>query len=156
MGTYVSTAQVSARLPYRTIDGSSSPTSTQVSEWIDEAEALLHGALNAAEVTTPITGTDGVKIMRSWVLDYAVGRTRIAFASAGGDGGNDAGIEDVDRFNERVTDILNYPMRYSAMLNAGSGSSSSRQIRGVQTDNDDDLSVSNGDFAPTFSRDEVF
>ena len=103
MGTYVSTAQVSARLPYRTIDGSSSPTSTQVSEWIDEAEALIHGALNAAEVTTPITGTDGVKIMRSWVLDYSVGRTRI-----------------------------------------------------VQTDNDDDLSVGNGDFAPTFTRDEVF
>ena len=156
MGTYVSTAQVNARLPYRTIDGSSSPTSTQVSEWIDEAEALIHGALNAAEVTTPITGTDGIKIMRSWVLDYSVGRTRIAFASAGGDGSNDAGIEDIERFNDRVTDILNNPSRYSAMLNAGSGGSAARQIRGVQTDNDDDLSVSGGDFAPTFTRDEVF
>ena len=42
------------------------------------------------------------------------------------------------------------------MLNAGSGGSAARQIRGVQTDNDDDLSVDNGDFAPTFTRDEVF
>lgn len=156
MGTYVSTAQVSARLPYRTIDGSSSPTSTQVSEWIDEAEALLHGALNAAEVSTPITGTDGIKIMRSWVLDYSVGRTRMAYASSGGDGGNDAGVDDVERFNERVTDILNNPMRYSSMLQAGSGGSSSRQIRGVQTDNADDLTVSDGDFSPTFAIDEVF
>tara|TARA_R100001163_G_scaffold54569_1_gene41891 strand:- start:1128 stop:1598 length:471 start_codon:yes stop_codon:yes gene_type:complete len=156
MGTYVSTSQVNARLPYRTIDSNSSPTATQVSEWIDEAEALLHGALNTAEVTTPITGADGIKIMRSWVLDYAVGRTRIAYASSGGDGGNDAGVDEIETFNERVNDIMNYPMKYSAMLNAGSGSSSCRQIRGVQTDNADSLTVAGGDFKPSFSRDEVF
>ena len=156
MGTYVSTAQVNARLPYRTIDSNSSPTATQVGEWIDEAEALLHGALNAAEVTTPITGGDGVKIMRSWVLDYAVGRTRIAYASSGGDGGNDAGVDEIESFNERVNDILNNPMKYSAMLNAGSGSSSSRRLRGVQTDNADSLTVAGGDFKPSFKRDEVF
>ena len=111
MGTYVSTAQVGARLPYRTIDGSSSPSSTQVGEWIDEAEAILHGALNAIEVSTPITGTDGTKIMRSWVLDYSVGRTREALAAAGGDHGNDAGREEIERFNTQIEEILNNSMR---------------------------------------------
>jgi len=156
MGTYVSTAQVGARLPYRTIDGSSSPSSTQVGEWIDEAEAILHGALNAIEVSTPITGTDGTKIMRSWVLDYSVGRTREALAAAGGDHGNDAGREEIERFNTRIEDILDNSMRYSAMLQAGSGDASARQIRSYVLDNADSKTISDGDFSPTFERGEQF
>jgi len=156
MGTYVSTAQVGARLPYRTIDGSSSPSSTQVGEWIDEAEAILHGALNAIEVSTPITGTDGTKIMRSWVLDYSVGRTREALAAAGGDHGNDAGREEIERFNTQIEEILNNSMRYSAMLQAGSGDASARQIRSYVLDNADSKTISDGDFSPTFERGEQF
>ena len=156
MGTYVSTAQVGARLPYRTIDGSSSPSSTQVGEWIDEAEAILHGALNAIEVSTPITGTDGTKIMRSWVLDYSVGRTREALAAAGGDGDNDAGRDEIERFNNQVEEILNNSMRYSAMLQAGSGDASARQIRSYVLDNADSKTISDGDFSPTFERGEQF
>jgi len=156
MGTYVSTSQVGARLPYRTIDGSSSPSSTQVGEWIDEAEAILHGALNAIEVSTPITGTDGTKIMRSWVLDYSVGRTREALAAAGGDHGNDAGREEIERFNTQIEEILNNSMRYSAMLQAGSGDASARQIRSYVLDNADSKTISDGDFSPTFERGEQF
>jgi len=156
MGTYVSTSQVAARLPYRTIDSNSKPSSTQVSEWIDEAEALVHGALNAIEVPTPITGTDGIKIIRSIVLDYAVGQTRMAYAAAGGDSDNDAGVDEIERFNERVNDMFAHPTRYASMLHGGSASSSQRQLRGYQVDNDDNKSVDNGDFTPSFTRSESF
>ena len=156
MGTYVSTAQVAARLPYRTIDGSSKPSSSQVSEWIDEAEALIHAALNAIEVTTPITGTDGVKVLRSIVLNYAVGHTRLAYAAAGGDADNDAGADEVERFNDQVSDFFANPTRWASMLNAGSASSNQRHLRGYTVDNDDNKSVDNGDFSPSFTRSESF
>lgn len=156
MGTYCSNAQVAARLPYRTFSGSSSPSTSQIDEWIDEAEAMLHGLLNAVEVSTPISGTDGIKIMRSYVLDYAVGQTRIALAAAGGDGDNDAGIDQLDRFYETANDIVRNPMKYSAMLAGGSGSSAARTLRGYQTDNDDSKTVSGGDFKPKFTTSEGF
>jgi len=116
----------------------------------------LHGALNAIEVSTPITGTDGTKIMRSWVLDYSVGRTREALAAAGGDHGNDAGREEIERFNTQIEEILNNSMRYSAMLQAGSGDASARQIRSYVLDNADSKTISDGDFSPTFERGEQF
>ena len=156
MGTYVSTTQVGARLPYRTFSGSTSPSTSEISEWIDEAEAMLHGLLNTVEISTPITGTDGIKIMRSWVLDYSVGQTRISLAAAGGDGDNDAGIDQLNRFYEVANDIVRNPMKYSAMLSGGAGSTSARTLRGYQTDNDDSRTVSNGDFSPKFTTSEGF
>lgn len=156
MGTYCTTAQVAARLPYRTIDSSSKPTSTQVGEWIDEAEALVTAALNAIEVSTPITGDDGFRILRSIVLDYAVGHVRMAYAAAGGDADNDAGADEIERFNERVSDFFAHPTRWASMLSGGSASSNQRHLRGYQVDNDDNKSVDNGDFTPSFTRSESF
>lgn len=156
MGAYVTTAQVGARLPYRTIDSASSPSASQVDEWIDEAEAILNGALSTIEVTAPITAAAGIKICRSWVLDYAVGHTRMAYAAAGGDSGNDSGVDEIERFNERIEDIFRNSSRYNAMLSGGAGSDSSRQIRAYTTDNADSKTVSGGDFDPNFTTGEKF
>ena len=156
MTVYVSVAQVSARLPYRTIDTNSKPATAQVTEWIDEAEAIITGALNAIEISTPITGGDGIKILRSIILDYPVGQVRLAYAAAGGDSDNDAGVDEIERFNNRVEDIFAHPTRYASMLQAGSASSSQRTLRGYVTDNDDSKTVDNGDFTPSFTRSDQF
>ena len=156
MGTYISNAQVTAHLPNRTFSGSTSPSTTDIDNWIDEAEAILEGALQSAQIATPITSTQGVKIMRHWLSSAVVGTGRMSFASAGGDGGNKAGEEQIEKFNEKLIDIINRPQLYQQQLGAGSGTTASRQIRSYVVDNTDSKSISDGDFDPTFTTSSEF
>lgn len=152
MGTYASTSDIAARLPYRTIDSNSKPTSTQVGQWITEAEAMLTAALDTCQITTPVTNSNGIELLKSWACDYAEGRTRMAYANSGGDGGNDDGKDLIENFKELIDKILDNPTMYSAMFNAGDAEASSRRVRGYVLDNDDSVSISNGDFEPTFTK----
>ena len=95
MGTYISNAQVTAHLPNRTFSGSTSPSTTDIDNWIDEAEAILEGALQSAQIAIPITSTQGFKIMRCWLSSAVVGTVRQSFAAAGGDAGNKAGADEI-------------------------------------------------------------
>ncbi|MAB56166.1 MAG: hypothetical protein CL524_01315 [Aequorivita sp.] len=156
MGTYVSTSQLAAHMPYRTFDSNTSPSTTDLGNWIDEAEAVLEGTLNAAQISTPITAAAGVKIMRSWLTDACVGITRMAFANAGGDPNNTAGQSQIEKFNQLLSDILNRPQIYAQMLGGGAGTTASRQIRSYVTDNDDSKTISGGDFDPTFTTSTDF
>ena len=151
---YVTTAQVIAHLPYRTIDGSSAPSTTDIDGWIEEAESVLEGVLDSAQIPTPITTAKGVKICRVWVTGAVVGTLRQAFAAAGGDPGNNAGERDVELFNERLTDIINHPQRYAMMLGGGAGTAASRQLRSHVTDNLDGKTAA--DFEPVFTTSTVF
>jgi hypothetical protein len=156
MGTYATTAHISARMSGRTFGANTSPSTTQIGVWIDEAEGALAAHLNAAQVSTPITNANGILLMQSWACDYAEGRTRLALASGGVDQSADDGQKLIDRFDARLKDILDKPATYSAMLNAGSAGDETRQIRAYVLDNDDDETIDDGDFDPTFTRDEVF
>ena len=156
MGTYVSNAQITAHLPYRTFTSSTSPSTTDVDAWIEEAEALLESTLNAAQITTPITTTAGIRILRAWLTNAVVGTVRLSFAASGGDPNNVAGQAQIDQFNERLTDILNKPQLYQQQLAAGSGTSAARQIRAYTTDNTDSKTISGGDFDPTFTTGTKF
>lgn len=151
---YVTTAQVVAHLPYRTIDGSSSPSTTDIDGWIDEAEAVLNGALSAAQIVAPVTSANGVKICRAWVTDAVVGTLRMAFAAAGGDPNNNAGQDQLDKFNDRINEIINNPQRYAMILGGGAGTTASRQLRSHVTDNLDGKTAA--DFEPTFSTSTEF
>ena len=152
MGTYAATSNVQARLPYRTIDASSEPNDTQVSGWIDEAEAALEGALAAGQVSVPVTNANGIKQMRAWALDYPVGMTRLAYGATGGESAEDEGTAMIERFWDRVDDILDNPSRYSAMLSGGTAGDSTRGLRSYVTDNADGATISGGDFTPTFEK----
>lgn len=154
MGTYASYSDVAARLPYRTIGASSKPTSTQVEQWITEAEAMLTGALARAGISYPVTG-GGAEIMKSWAADFAEGRTRQAYAAAGGDGGNDDGKDLIEAFRDLVrVQIPGDPPGFEAMLWTAS-SSTTRRLRGHVLDNADGLTISDGDFAPTFTKSDA-
>jgi hypothetical protein len=152
VGTYAATADVQRRNPYRVIGVSTSPSSTDVDEFISEAEASLHGALAAAQIPTPITDANGSRLLKAWVLNYAEGRVRMAYAAAGGDGANSDGRDLVDGFWARVNDIIDNPTRYASMLFSGSAPSGTRRVRCYQLDNQDSKSIGNDDFAPVFTK----
>jgi len=157
MGTYASASNVQARLPgsSRTIGASTDPSTTDVNEYIADAEALLTGALDAAQIDTPVTSTTGTAILQAWVTDYAEARTRKAWASAGGDGGNDDGRDELERFDERLKDITDNPQKYEAMLTGGAATNS-KQVRSYTLDNQDGKTIEAGDFDPIFERDDAF
>lgn len=154
MGVYADFLDVQARIPYREIGATTLPSQVNVDEWIDEAEAMLNGVLAAAGLSSPYTTTNAKNILRSWVVDYAEGMVRQAYASAGGDGANDDGKDKIERFEKRLNDILASPSQYGAMLGGGDAPESSRGVRGHVLDNSDGKSVS--DYAPVFERGQTY
>lgn len=136
-----------ARIPYRTIDANSSPNTTQVDSWIDHAEAMINGALRAGEITeTVVTETHAVNILREIVVDYAEGRVRQAYAAAGGDGTNEDGEVQIERFDTTLRDIWSDSARWSAILNLGVSSSGAIKLRGTEN------TVIDGSNAPIFTK----
>src|SRR3990167_10063565 len=143
MGTYAATSDIQARLPGFTLSTSTKPSSTQVSQWITEAEAELEGAMLAGGLTVPNTNTRGIEILKSWASDYAEGHARQALAAAGGDGGNDDGKDLTQRFEDRIQDILSNAARYGQMLEGGSAPDGSRIVRTYHLNNQDSKDVDN-------------
>ena len=124
-------SDVQSRIPGRTIDATTKPSSTEVSAWVDEGEAEIYATLQAAGIDpTACAGAVALKILRSWVCDYAEGHARMAYASAGGDGQNDDGKDILERFYKRLDDILANPSRYGAMLSAGTSPTDTLRVRG--------------------------
>jgi hypothetical protein len=151
VGSYASTSDIAARLSGRTISTTSKPTTAQTSAWIDEAEAQIEGALASIGMTVPVASpARALVILRAWTLLYAEGHTRMAFASAGGDGTNDDGKDMLEQFYARLDFIRTNPTATESMLSDGSPGDSARRMRGYVTDNDDDKSIGNDDFLPTF------
>ena len=153
---YATVANLQARIPYREISVSSVPTTAQVQEWLDNADATIDGALQAGELPAPYTDATAVRIIKEWVLDYVEGRVRVALASASIDGLNTDGVRAIDRWEARLADIHRWPDRFGAMLGAGAAPAASITLRAYSTDNNDGLSIGAGDFDPTFTREEQF
>ena len=152
MATYADNTDVQARIPYRTIGASSKPTATQVELYITFAEEALSGALLAGGCTLP-TSSD---ILGGWITDYAEGVTRQAYASAGGDGGNDDGKDLIEGFKALLEAIRLEPAYFCAMINGGSDApDAALGVRAYVLDNDDDKTIEDGDFGPIFDRDWV-
>lgn len=152
MGTYALIGDVQARLAGRpTFGASTKPSQAQVEAWIDEAEAMLTGSLGAADISLPSAGTAGAKIVRSWVCDYAEGHARMAYAAAGGDGGNDDGKDLVQHFRDLLVNVRRFPSEYGPMLAGGAAVEGTSKIRGSNTDTAADDYI-----APEFERDEVW
>lgn len=154
MGTYASLSELKGRLAYRAqhITDTSEPNNTDINLWINEAEAALTAAIAAGQGTTPITNANGILLMKQWALMYVEGRTRMAFASAGGDGDNDDGKDLIEKFEDLIDKILDNPSRYDAMLSGGDAAETTRHLRGHVLDNQDNKSVANGDYLPEWTK----
>lgn len=147
---YSSVANVQARVPGRTLTEASKPTLTQVGEWLEEAEAMILGALASCGISQPAAESNGGKIIKSWVCDFAEGHLREAWASTAGDE-NRTGSPQLERFTKILDAIYAYPARCDQTLNGGASSSSTSRARGANTDTEADDYV-----APEFTRNMVF
>jgi hypothetical protein len=125
---YATIVDVQARLAGRTISSTTHPSTMQVETWIDEGDAKLTATMLAVGLPAPYTSTTARHILRGWVTDYAEGRTRMAFASAGGDGTNLDGQSQVKEFKDLLADIHHQPSMYYAMLSAGAAPESSARV----------------------------
>lgn len=152
MPTWAAATDVQARLTYETIDGSSSPTTTQVEAWIDEAEARIRGVLRAAGLATTYSDTDSVNILTNVVADYVEGRVRLAWGSGtGGTEDTEAGERLIAKFDAFIQELRTGAIQLGSELDASGDVPDSVQLaRSHIDDNDDGLTVDNGDFDPKF------
>lgn len=151
MGDYAAIGDITARLPQRTIDGSSQPTQTQVEGWIDQIEALVNGHLEASGISTAVTASRGIVLLRGFVADRVSARVERAFASIRNEE-TDIGADARDALDDFLLIVQRDPARAKAMLGVDSGTSSSN-LRAYVTDNDDSKTISGGDFDPEFEKD---
>jgi hypothetical protein len=157
MGAYATVADIQARLAYWTIDVSSQPSTYQVSQWIDECESLIDGALQAVDLPAPYATTHAIRILKSWVASGVEGLVRRAHAAAAGEGQtNEDGKDLIEKFDNVLKDILAKPSIYGAMLAGGSAPAAATRLRAYQTHNADGLSSTDASFNPTFKRSDVF
>lgn len=156
---YADLEAVRGRLPWRTINTTSRPSQARVQSWLDEAQALLNGALAAGGLPAPYAdGSSAATQLGVWVVDYVEARVKNAY---GADGERDfvtgEGDEAIAAFNDRLDDILKRPAVYGAMLGTVSAApDSARRLRSHVLDNSDGESIAAGDFAPAFTKSEVF
>lgn len=155
MATYATITDIRARLPYRDIDATSTPTETQALAWLDEAEALANGCLQGGQLPAPYTSTQAKLILKSKVLDYVEGHLRNAHATAGGDGTNDDGNEKLELFQTWLDDVKLRPTMWGSILGEGAGPASARRVRSYIRGNADGKSVTDGDFEPQFTKDDL-
>lgn len=153
MGTYATTSDLQARLAGRTFSASSKPTLTQIGDWITTGESMISAALKSAQVSTPVTDSDGIQLVKSLVLDYVEGRTRIAVASGAVDEQDAIGLQMVKDFSALCLTIGQGEgaALWAQMMGQGGQGSGSCAVRSHVLANDDDE-----DFEPTFEADEVW
>jgi hypothetical protein len=154
MGAYAQVADVTSRMPYTTLSGTSKPSTTDIERWIDEAEAKLEGAALGVGIQPSSITTRGKMLFTSWAADYAEGRARRALAAAGGDGDNDDGVAELVGFRETIDQFATDPGGMDAMLTDGSPVDDTRRVRSYVTDNSDGVTRSSSGIVPTIRKGE--
>jgi hypothetical protein len=143
-----STEDVAARIGARPLDESSSPSTTEVSAWIDEAEAELIGTLESVGLATSFAANSrGSLVCRAWISAYVAGLVRRAHAASGGDGANADGQREIDDWRARIQRIVTSPAEVGAVLGGGSGPSSTTRVSSHVID----PAVGRTDFTPRYS-----
>ena len=158
MGNYATNAHVTPRLGWTISASGTKPTTTQVDDQIALIEQDVDGELAAQGFTTPVTGTNPISFLRQFVVAEACARALELRDSVTDEQNAGPLIEgyrvQYDRF---IKDIRDNPAIVAEKIGQGYGSTAgSSRIRSYQTDNSDGLSVSDGDFDPTITKDKAW
>lgn len=159
MGDYAATSDIKAKLPNRTIDGSSKPTATEVDQWITEVEAeinselLAAGVTNGSKVTSPARA---VELLKRYTAFGVTAQIKKAYVAGHDLDDPDVGDADLEQYRNFIERIRTNPHWVAASLGITLGGTSGGRIRSYATDNDDDKSIGAGDFDPSFTRDTKF
>ncbi len=131
MAEYAQAIDLRPRIGGRDLDATSDPSIDDVERWIDGAESELLATLAISSITPSTDDTTRAhKIINEWLLDYAEGRFRSANAAAGGDGDNEDGEKQIERWEARLKDMRTDSSHYDALLTGGAAGTSSSQVRG--------------------------
>jgi hypothetical protein len=151
MSVWGAVGDVASRLSYATIDADSEPNTTEVQQWLDDAEAQIKASLESGDLPTTFTaGSNAISILKEIVVDYAEARCRLVWAS---NGLTDQYAEDMlERFHERREDIADRPNYWAGRLKAGSPTPQHLMISGTATQDVGGRSVTSSDLAPVFTR----
>ena len=149
MGNYASTSDVAALVPYRPISSTTNPSTTQVSGWVDQAEAQIDAILRGVGLSVPATDAKTVLEFREAVAWKVSGVLLQAYASAVGDPGNTTGESRIKDWNDWLERVRTNPSQYGAEF--GQGTSATNLTA---------FSISSGlaksNFAPSFKLTEKF
>ena len=154
---YATTDNVESLFPGREITVSSPMvTTTDVSDWIAEAESELNRELAAAAFTVPVTDGDVTPFLRYLVVSKVAARVEIAFRSEG----DYATQIDPERyaavFDRFILQIRDEPSRIGALIKQPLTGAEQGVFRSHITDNSAGKSIANGDFKPRFTMDTEF
>ena len=154
---YAVFGDVTALLPYRKITATSKPSEGDITAWIARLEARLKGTFQAASLKAEYTDANAKSIIQDWISFAAAGRVELAFASAGGALTDQSApfVTAVDKFEKLLEDIHNDRDKYGAILGGGAAPSTALRLRAYVLNNDDDKTISNGDFTPQFTIKDV-
>ncbi len=154
MSDWSAVGDVTARVAYAEIGASSTPTTAQVQQWLDDAEDQIKASLQSGGLpTTFSSGAAAIAILKEIAVDYAEARTRLAWASANGGEPGDQYAEDMlQRFAERREDIADRPNYWAGRLQAGAPTSDQLLISGTATNDVGGRAVTHSDIAPVFTR----
>lgn len=120
MPVYTAISDILARVGNRPIDAVAPPTTTDVTNLLNQGEAKITGLLRSINASLPAPGSEGGLQITAWVADYVSGLVRKSWAAVAGDGHNPDGRQEVADFAALLADIKQKPEFYSAMLNTGS------------------------------------
>jgi hypothetical protein len=134
--------------------GSTSPTTTEVSTWLDDAEAEVTQYLEGAGIPTSGLSSNAQTVLKRFVVSYAEARVRMAWASSQGDGDNDDGGVSMLVFTDFLDDIIARPAQWGETLTGGSAPAGTIRIRS-NTIAVVSSTTAAGD-KPAFTRAEVF
>ena len=151
MPTFAAVTDIPPLVGGRSISASTTPNTTQVTAWIDEAEAELLGTLASVAIPTDYpVNSRGYRIIRHWVTQYIAGLFRQSHAAAGGDGGNNDGKEIIDAWRKMLQQIVEDSPRFEAMLSAGGSAAKTNPGMPGSHVTDPVLGLTASDYGPTF------
>lgn len=135
----------------RTLTATSVPSIDDVERIAESAEAELLGTMASVGIPTSyVAGSRGELTIRSWVADYVAGVFRTANAAAAGDGDNDDGLIQIERWEKRLNQIVSDPDRFGGMLTTdGTAPASTVRIGSHATDTT--LDIPSADLEPQFT-----
>lgn len=157
MPIWASAEDVQSRVTYGSVSATSKPSTDQVEQWLDEAEAQIRAILRAAGLATAYTDSDSVNLLIMWATDYATGQLLKAWGRQGNDELLEEGQALLERFDATIQRVRSKTIAMGTELDSGGNvADSAQQVRSYTTDNSDGKTVARGDFAPVITNTEVF
>ncbi len=136
MADYAAIGDIRTRLPNRTFDGTSKPSTAEVEALIEQTDAIVNGELAAQGFGVPIVAARGVEILTDLVATRVCGLVERAYQSTRNED-DDVGTDKIERFEAFLVDIRTNPETVRVKLGLATGKV--ERLSSQVTDRDDTI-----------------